>query len=54
MPPPNPSPVTQLLDAIGQGDSTALEQLWKLIYDELHGMAQRQMADESQTIEDTL
>ncbi len=40
-------PVTQLLAAVGQGDKAAAEQLWGLIYDELHRLAQRQMADEA-------
>ncbi len=41
-----PKPVTQLLNAVGQGDQAAAEQLWVLIYDELRGLAKRQMADE--------
>ena len=41
------SQITQLLDAVGEGDVDAHERLWKLIYDELHRLAQHQMAHEA-------
>ncbi|MFH0981790.1 MAG: ECF-type sigma factor [Planctomycetota bacterium] len=40
------SSVTQLLDAAAQGDATAANRLWSVIYDELHRLAQAQMAQE--------
>jgi RNA polymerase sigma factor (TIGR02999 family) len=40
------SSVTQLLAAVGQGDAAALNQLWSLIYHELHRLAQAQLAAE--------
>lgn len=40
------SPVTRLLVAVGQGDASAHEKLWSLVYDELHHLAQRQVADD--------
>ncbi|MFH1748120.1 MAG: sigma-70 family RNA polymerase sigma factor [Planctomycetota bacterium] len=42
-----PSGITQLLAAVGQGDAEARDKLWALIYDELHRVAQHQMADEA-------
>lgn len=39
-----PSDVTQLLDAMRQGDRAAFEQLLPLVYDELHRIAGRHMA----------
>lgn len=39
--------MTQLLAAAARGDDSAFEHLWTLIYDELHAIAQRQMADEA-------
>ena len=39
--------LTQLLTAAGEGEESAREQLWGLIYDELRRMAHRQMADEA-------
>ncbi len=45
--PPSSSPVTQLLDAVGRGDSAAQDKLWGLIYNELHAMARGQLADEA-------
>lgn len=42
-----PSSVTQLLDAVGRGDRHAHDRLWALVYDELHAIAQRQMAGEA-------
>lgn len=44
---PQPSPVTELLAAAGRGDGGAHERLWALVYDELHRVARRQMADEA-------
>jgi len=41
-----PSSVTQLLAAAGHGDVAALNQLWSLIYHELHSLAQAQLAGE--------
>ncbi len=40
------NPITQLLAAIGEGDASAREKLWSLIYDELRRLAQRQMVGE--------
>jgi len=41
------SPITQLLAAVVRGDDSAAELLWVTIYDELHSLAQRQMANEA-------
>ncbi len=41
-----PRPLTQLLAAAGQGDEAAHEELWSVVYDELHGLARRQLAQE--------
>jgi RNA polymerase sigma factor (TIGR02999 family) len=38
--------VTQLLQAWSQGDQSALDQLMPLVYDDLHRLAQRHMAQE--------
>jgi RNA polymerase sigma factor (TIGR02999 family) len=38
--------VTQLLSAVERGDPGAAEQLWPLVYDELHQLAGAQMAHE--------
>ncbi|MFH0980679.1 MAG: ECF-type sigma factor [Planctomycetota bacterium] len=40
------SSLTQLLAASGRGDAAARQQVWTLIYDELHRLAQRQLAGE--------
>jgi RNA polymerase sigma-70 factor, ECF subfamily len=40
-------PVTQLLQAAGQGDGAAREKIWSLIYDELHRLAQLQLAGDA-------
>ncbi len=40
-------PVTRLLQAAGQGDSAAHEQIWSLVYAELHRLAQLQLADDA-------
>lgn len=40
-------PVTQLLAAAERGDAGAHEQLWAVVYRELHGLARNQMAVES-------
>lgn len=40
-------PVTQLLEAVGRGEADAQEKLWAVIYDDLHRVAQCQMADEA-------
>ena len=39
--------VTELLASAGDGDAEAQEQLWSLIYKELHNLAQRQMIGEA-------
>lgn len=39
--------VTRLLTAIGQGDEAARSKLWRLVYDELHHVARRQLAREA-------
>ena len=44
MTPEHPVSVTQLLTLVRQGDTGALDQLWRLIYAELHRMAQGQAA----------
>lgn len=44
--PPSES-VTQLLAAASQGDASAQNELCRLVYDELHALAQRQMAREA-------
>ncbi len=44
---PPTNPITQLLAAAGQGDQAAQNQLWSAIYDELHRLAQCQMAGEA-------
>lgn len=41
------TPLTQLLAAAGAGDASAHEKLWSAVYDELHSLAQRQMAAEA-------
>ena len=41
-----PAEITQLLQAWNQGDQSAIEKLVPLVYDELHRLAQRYMADE--------
>ena len=38
--------ITQLLQAWNEGDQGAIEKLVPLVYDELHRLAQRYMADE--------
>ncbi len=49
-----PSDVTQLLNAVGSGDSRAAEELLPVIYDELRQMAAGKMARESpQTLQAT-
>jgi RNA polymerase sigma factor (TIGR02999 family) len=40
-------PVTQLLQAAGQGDAAAREQIWAMIYGELHRLAQVQLAGDA-------
>ena len=40
-------PITQLLASAGRGDQSAQEKLWLLIYEELRGMARREMAHEA-------
>jgi RNA polymerase sigma factor (TIGR02999 family) len=42
----SPTEVSQLLLAWRRGDATALERLLPLVYDELHGLARRQMRGE--------
>ena len=42
----SPQTLTQLLAVVSRGDASAQEKLWSLIYDELHGLAQRQLARE--------
>jgi RNA polymerase sigma factor (sigma-70 family) len=43
-------PVTQLLDAAACGDKSAHEQLWSLVYDELHRAARQQLAGEQRGV----
>jgi RNA polymerase sigma factor (TIGR02999 family) len=38
--------VTELLAAVGNGDSQAAERLWRAVNDELHGIAKAQMTQE--------
>src|SRR5262245_51164403 len=47
--------VTRILDAIGQGDPHAAEQLLPLVYDELHKRASKRLAREKpgQTLQPT-
>ncbi len=42
----DPQTITQLLAAASLGSATAEERLWSLIYEELHRLAERQMAHE--------
>ncbi|MCK4342295.1 MAG: sigma-70 family RNA polymerase sigma factor [Phycisphaerae bacterium] len=42
-----PSPVTELLAAVGRGETAAHERLWAAIYDELRRVAHIQMAHDS-------
>ena len=42
----NPESVTQLLVAAGQGDTSADNRLWSVVYDELRRLARRQLANE--------
>ena len=44
---PPSSPITQLLAAANRGDSSAVQQLWSVIYDELRRIARQQLADEA-------
>ena len=43
---PPRNPLTRLLEAAGQGDASSLNQLWSLIYGELHKVARGQLAAE--------
>jgi RNA polymerase sigma factor (TIGR02999 family) len=45
--PPEPEQVTQILDAVGAGDSQAAEKLLPLVYEELRRLAAARMARES-------
>lgn len=47
MPGKSLGPITQLLAAAERGDSGAQERLWAVVYRELRGLAQHQMAVES-------
>ena len=38
------SAITQLLTAAGNGDTAARERLWDIVYDDLHRVAERQVA----------
>ncbi|MGB2986602.1 MAG: ECF-type sigma factor [Phycisphaerae bacterium] len=42
----DPVRLTQLLAAVGQGDEAAQSKLWSLVYNELHSLAQGQLAAE--------
>ncbi|MCK4658823.1 MAG: sigma-70 family RNA polymerase sigma factor [Phycisphaerae bacterium] len=44
---PPSKPITRLLAAVGRGDAAAHNKLWALVYDELHRLAQHQMAHEA-------
>jgi hypothetical protein len=46
MTPPSEQGITQLLQAWGNGDQQALEQITPLVYKELHRLAEHYMADE--------
>lgn len=48
-------PITELLTATGRGDERARQDLWSLIYDELHRMASQQLRYEppGQTLQPT-
>ena len=52
---PSPQTLTQLLTAVSRGDTLAEEKLWSRIYDELHVLAQQQLAKEplGQTLQPT-
>lgn len=39
-----PGQVTELLHAVARGEATARSELWALVYEELHRLAQRQLA----------
>ncbi len=41
-----PNQITRLLESAGNGDVSAKRQLWSVIYDELHRLAQQQMRNE--------
>lgn len=41
------SPITELLTAAGKGDAAARERLWEVVYDELHRIAEGQLAREA-------
>jgi hypothetical protein len=45
--PPPTNPITQLLAAASGGDVAARDRVWALIYDELHRLAQRQLAGDA-------
>ncbi len=47
MPASSDNVVTRLLNAVGQGDEAAREELWLMLNDELHRVAQRQMAGQA-------
>jgi len=40
---PASKPITELLAATGRGDDRARQELWSLVYDELHRIAQQQL-----------
>lgn len=52
---PNPHEITQLLEQVREGDTTALDRLLPLVYDELHALAHRQRAsrEASETLNTT-
>lgn len=39
--------ITHLLEAVSTGDSRAQDQLWAVLYDELHAVARNQLADQA-------
>jgi len=43
----DPEPVTQLLVAASRGDAHAGSRLWSVVYEELRGLARRQLANEA-------
>jgi RNA polymerase sigma factor (TIGR02999 family) len=53
--PPEPEQVTQILEAVGAGDSQAAEKLLPLVYEELRRLAAAKMANEApgQTLQPT-
>jgi ECF sigma factor len=47
---PKPDEITRLLQAWGDGDPTAFDQVMPLVYDELHRIAARYLAGEQAAV----